>query len=71
MHGERSLDVYQAHELDVVVQEHINSFYDVDDVNDKKEQIYVIYFECDLEIKGTMDVCQIEGSAHDRFIGCN
>ena len=52
MHRERSLDIHHAHELDVVVQEHINYFYYVDDVNDNKEQIYVIYFESDLEIEG-------------------
>ena len=52
LHAEIFLDIHHAHELDVVVQEHTNSFYDVEDVNDKKKQIVVIYFESDLKIEG-------------------
>ena len=46
------MDIHQAHELYVVVQEHTNYFYDVDYVNDKKNKIDVIYFESDLKIEG-------------------
>ena len=50
LHGERYMDIHHAHELDVV-QEHTNSFYDVDDVNDKKNNLQSFILKLILKFK--------------------
>ena len=51
VHAKRFLDIHHAHELDVVVQEHTNSFYDVDDLNDKKSKLLSFILKVILKLK--------------------